>query len=250
MVRISGRSGQRRRRLLIEALIFDVDGTLAEAEQLHRRAFSEVFAEAGLDWHWDRGDYRKLLKTTGGKERMARCARARGIGAEFPVVDLHAAKTARYGALMAQRAIALRPGIAELIGEAHRANLRLAISTTTSLPNVEALSQAVFGVAASGVAASGVFEVIVAGDMVAAKKPAPDVYLMALKLLGLAPHQATALEDSRNGMLAAKVAGLVCCVTPGVYTSGEDFSEADGVVAHLPDLGGLAGLLVLGRQRA
>ena len=225
---------------MVEALIFDVDGTLAETEDLHRRAFNETFAEAGLDWHWDRRDYRVLLTTTGGKERMARHARQQGIGSDFPVAELHAAKTARFGALLAQGQIAPRPGVAELIAEARRAGLRLAIATTTSLPNVEALSQALFGAAAGRV-----FEVIVAGDMVAAKKPAPDVYSQALQRLGLGPHQAVALEDSRNGLLAAKAARLVCCVSPSVYTLGEDFSEADRVIFELSELGGLVGLLAM-----
>ena len=145
--------------------------------------------------------------------------------------------------MLAQGQIAPRPGVAELIAEARRAGLRLAIATTTSLPNVEALSQALFGAAAERV-----FEVIVAGDMVAAKKPAPDVYSQALQRLGLGPHQAVALEDSRNGLLAAKAAHLVCCVSPSVYTLGEDFSEADRAIFELSALGGLAGLLAMERQ--
>lgn len=230
---------------MVEALILDVDGTLAETEELHRRAFNEVFVEAGLDWHWDREDYRKLLTTTGGKERMARHAREQGIEADLPVAELHAAKTARYCALIAQGRIEPRPGIAALMQDARRAGLRLAIATTTSLPNVEALSQALFGAPADRL-----FDVIIAGDMVAAKKPAPDVYQLALQCLNLAPTQAIALEDSRNGLLAAKAAGLVCCITPGLYTMGEDFSEADCVVPGLPDLGALAGLLALERKWA
>ncbi len=229
---------------MIEALIFDVDGTLAETEELHRRAFNETFADAGLSWHWNRDKYRVLLTTTGGKERIARYARELGLSPDFPVAALHAAKTARYGKLLAEGAITPRPGVADLIDEAHISGMRLAIATTTSLPNVEALSQAVFGAPADKV-----FEVIIGGDMVPAKKPAPDVYVMALQRLGLAPHQAIALEDSRNGLLSAKAAGLACCVSPGVYTVGEDFSEADRVISELPDLGGLPGLLAVGKKR-
>lgn len=223
---------------MLEALIFDVDGTLAETEELHRRAFNETFAAAGLGWHWTRDAYHGLLKTTGGKERIAR--HLAETGQDMPlarIAELHVAKTDRYVALMAQGAIALRPGIADLITEARSAGLRLAVATTTSQPNVEALCLAVFTRPAGAV-----FDVIACGDMVAAKKPAPDVYLLALQRLGLAPHQAVALEDSRNGLLSAHAAGLRCCVCPGVYTLDEDFSGADLLLTEFSDLRGIAAL--------
>ena len=165
---------------MLEALIFDVDGTLAETEELHRRAFNTAFAEAGLAWHWSRDAYRALLKTTGGKERITRFAAEAGLDpAAVPVADLHRAKTAAYVALMAQGEIALRPGIADLMEQARAAGVALAIATTTTPANVEALCRAVFGRAAGEV-----FAVIAAGDEVVAKKPAPDVYLLALQRPG------------------------------------------------------------------
>ncbi|MDT8855573.1 HAD family hydrolase [Paracoccaceae bacterium Fryx2] len=223
---------------MLEALIFDVDGTLAETEELHRRAFNETFAAAGLGWHWSRDDYTALLTTTGGKERMARYVTEQGgdLGA-LPLAALHADKTARYVALMAGGAMALRPGIAELIAGARVAGLKLAVATTTSPENVDALCRAVFGQAAGRV-----FDVIAAGDMVAAKKPAPDVYLLALQRLGVAPQRAVALEDSRNGLRAALAAGLPCLVSPGVYTVAEDFTGAAAVMPCFTELGGLAGI--------
>lgn len=223
---------------MLRALIFDVDGTLAETEELHRLAFNDAFATAGLGWHWSQTDYHALLKTTGGKERIARYLAEQGGQMDAAqIAALHAAKTARYVALMAQGQIALRPGVADLIVQAQANGIRLAIATTTSLPNVETLSLAVFGKAAAEV-----FEVIAGGDMAASKKPAPDVYLLALRMLGLAPHQAIALEDSQNGLRAAKAAGLACCVSPGVYTRTDDFGAADLVLAEFSDLGGLSGL--------
>ena len=223
---------------MAESLIFDVDGTLAETEELHRRAFNEAFAAAGLGWHWDRAAYGRLLKTTGGKERIARFVTELGeVPQDYPIAALHAAKTARFVDLMARGEVTLRPGIADLIAEARAAGLRLAIATTTTPANVEALALACFGRPAAQV-----FDVIAAGDMVAAKKPAPDVYLLALQELGLRADQAVALEDSRNGLLAAKAAGLACAVSPGVYTTGEDFTGADLVLGCFADLGGLAGL--------
>ncbi|PIP95512.1 MAG: phosphatase [Rhodobacterales bacterium CG18_big_fil_WC_8_21_14_2_50_71_9] len=226
---------------MLEALIFDVDGTLAETEELHRRAFNEAFAAAGLDWTWSQDAYRALLRTTGGKERITRYLTERGADpAAFDVAALHAAKTERYVALMAEGAIALRPGVAALIARARAAGLRLAVATTTSLPNVEALSLAVFGRPADAV-----FDVIAAGDVVAAKKPAPDIYRHALRALGAAPARAVAFEDSLNGLRAAQGAGLRCVVTPGVYTDTEDFSGADLLLNDLAALDGLEALASL-----
>lgn len=210
------------------ALIFDVDGTLAETEELHRRAFNETFAEWGLGWHWNRGLYRELLKTTGGKERIRAYIRDHApdrVPDEAEIPALHAAKTARYGALVAGGALELRPGIAELIADARAGGLKVAVATTTNLPNVAALTRAVWGQGAEEV-----FDAIAAGDMVRRKKPAPDVFLLAAGMLGLPPGACLAFEDSRNGLLAARAAGMACIVSPGPYTDDQDFSEADLVV--------------------
>lgn len=217
---------------MVSALIFDVDGTLAETEELHRQAFNESFAAAGLGWHWTRAEYHRLLTTTGGKERIARhIAETGGSPADHDIAALHRAKTDRYSALMAAGGVPLRPGIAGLITAARAEGLRLAIATTTSRPNVEALTLATFGQAAGAI-----FEVLACGDEVAAKKPAPDVYLLALRRLGLPAADCLALEDSRNGLLAARAAGLGCIVSPSAYTAGEDFTGARAVVAEFGDL--------------
>lgn len=214
---------------MLEALIFDVDGTLAETEELHRRAFNDSFAEWRLDWYWGRADYTRLLKTTGGKERIA--AHMVEIGASgVDIAGLHRAKTARYTALMAAGGLALRPGVAALISDARAQGVRLAIATTTSRPNVEALCAACFDAPAAEV-----FEVIAAGDEVAAKKPAPDVYNLALKRLGLPASACLALEDSRNGVLSARGAGLRVLVTPSAYTASEDFTGAWRVIPSLAE---------------
>ena len=213
----------------LRALIFDVDGTLAETEEAHRQAFNEIFAEAGLAWHWTRDDYAWLLKTTGGKERMARYRSEVGSGpSDTEIAALHRAKTARYGEILARGDLALRPGVAELVASARAAGLKLAVATTTNLPNVEALTRACWGRAADDV-----FDVIAAGDQVAAKKPAPDVFLLALARLGLPAGAALAFEDSRNGLNSARAAGLEVLVTPSAYTADEDFAGARWVV---PDL--------------
>lgn len=223
---------------MLQALIFDVDGTLAETEELHRRAFNETFAEAGLPWVWSQAAYKELLKTTGGKERMARHATEIGIDpASLPIAELHRAKTARYVDLMARGEIALRPGIDALIREARVAGRKVGVATTTSFENVEALARAVWGKGAREV-----FDDVAAGDMVAAKKPAPDVYDLALRQLGVAAADAVALEDSRNGLRSAQAAGLRCVISPGPYTADEDFSGADLIVGCFTELDGLAGL--------
>ena len=206
----------------LRAIIFDVDGTLAETEEAHRLSFNAAFAEAGLAWSWTRDDYRELLKVTGGKERIAHFMAREGLPAdEAGVRRLHARKTDLYTARVAAGEVALRPGIAALIGEARRRGVALAISTTTSLPNIEALLAANLGEnALAGFAA------IACGDMVAAKKPAPDVYRLALAGLGLPAAQAVAIEDSWNGIRSARGAGLEVIATPSLYSAGEDFSEA------------------------
>lgn len=215
---------------MLEALIFDVDGTLAETEELHRAAFNAAFEAAGLGWHWTQDDYRRLLKTTGGKERIAAFMAETGAsGVDIPA--LHRAKTGFYTAMMAQGGLALRPGVADLIQRARSAGVRLAIATTTSRPNVDALCAACFGQPSEAV-----FEVIACGDEVAAKKPAPDVFLLALARLGLPAGACLALEDSRNGLRSALAAGLCTVVTPSVYTADEDFTGAWQV---RPDLVGL-----------
>ncbi|MBS8226395.1 HAD family hydrolase [Vannielia litorea] len=217
----------------LAALIFDVDGTLAETEEAHREAFNDTFAEAGLGWHWSRADYTRLLRTTGGKERMAR--HREEIGASGPtdaeIAALHKRKTARYGEILAAGGLALRPGVADLIETARASGLRLAVATTTNRPNVDALCAACWGRPAGEV-----FEVIAAGDEVAAKKPAPDVFLLALERLGLPASACLAFEDSRNGLASALAASLACVVTPSLYTARERF---EGAALTLPSLEGL-----------
>lgn len=214
--------------MTLRALIFDVDGTLAETEEIHRRAFNDTFAEAGMDWFWTTEDYRDLLRTTGGKERMRRFRT--DIKAEGPSDDqialLHVAKTRLFGQLLYQ--LPLRTGVAKLIAQARKSGLRVAIATTTARQNVDALCAACWGLYADQV-----FDVIAAGDEVAAKKPAPDVYDLALSRLGLRAGECLAFEDSRNGLDAARAAGLRTIITPSVYTRHEDFA---GALAVLPDL--------------
>ena len=214
------------------AIIFDVDGTLAETEETHRHAFNQAFADAGLGWHWDQGLYTKLLAVTGGKERIRHFMETGGAG-DLTVDDLdvfirqlHASKTAAYTRMVAGGDIELRPGIRELIRDAREHGFRLAIATTTTPENIDALLGATLG-------GSDDFEVICAGDSVPRKKPAPDVYELALAKLELAPTACVAIEDSRNGLLSAVGAGIPTVITPGIYTAAQCFDEAAAVISDL-----------------
>ena len=216
--------------MTIQALIFDVDGTLAETEEVHRAAFNRVFAEERLGWSWDVDLYRELLKTTGGKERMRAYAARIGAGIDDAQIQrMHLAKNAHYGALTRGRAT-LRPGVEDLIRRGHAAGLKLAICTTTSRANIEALIEATLG--AEGLA---LFDTIVGAEDAPVKKPAPDAYLLALKRLGLPAADCLAFEDSANGLAAARAAGIATVVTPGIYTAHETF---EGAAVVLPSLEG------------
>ena len=217
------------------ALIFDVDGTLAETEELHRRAFNETFTEAGLDWSWDRPLYKELLKTTGGKERIDTYQRDYLGGSRFltsnSITTLHKAKTARYIALMRTDALSLRPGVDALISEAREAGLGLAIATTTSHENIDVLCQCCWSKPPVEV-----FDVIAAGDEVKEKKPAPDIFHLVLDQFSLPSSACIAFEDSRNGLLSANAAGLRTVITPGMYTEDQNFDDAFTVLPEMPSL--------------
>jgi HAD superfamily hydrolase (TIGR01509 family) len=218
------------------ALIFDVDGTIAETEELHRRAFNESFVRFGLDWMWDVPLYARLLRVTGGKERishfLARYRRNARELSDSQIAALHRMKNDRYAELLAGGGCELRAGVAEIIRSARKRGQLLAIATTTSRSNVEALLAAAFGKEWPAL-----FQTIVAGDDVARKKPAPDVYLRVLANLGLPAASCLAFEDSRNGLLAAQAAGVPVVITRSIYFGDDDFEGAVQVVDELTELG-------------
>jgi len=228
--------------MTVKAIIFDVDGTLSETEEAHRRAFNEAFMEFELPWVWTRAMYAELLKTTGGKERMTKYQRdvlGQDVDAE-EIAAIHKRKTEIYGELIASGAAGLRRGIAELISDAKANGIRVAVATTTNRPNVDRLAEACFGQPAGDV-----FEVIAAGDEVKNKKPAPDVFDQAVAGLGLDPSECVGLEDSRNGLLSCSGARVPCIVSPGVYTLGSDFTEAAAVISCFSEINTVAKLNAL-----
>jgi HAD superfamily hydrolase (TIGR01509 family) len=209
---------------------------LADTEEVHRRAFNLAFEELGLDWRWERTEYRRLLAVTGGKERLRAYIDGLALSAAEKkrlherVPALHAAKTRHYTGIALQGGLALRPGVARLLDEAIGAGLRLAIASTTTAVNIDALLQATLGPGGLSM-----FDVIACGDQVRAKKPAPDIYRLALDTMGVAPERAIAVEDSANGLRSALAAGLWTLVTPTFWTEGSDFSGAGLVLPCLGD---------------
>jgi HAD superfamily hydrolase (TIGR01509 family) len=219
---------------VIDTLIFDVDGTLAETEEAHRLAFNRAFSDIGLPWVWDEARYLELLAVTGGKERIAHyVSRHRGEGRLAPeiIAALHKRKTEIYTRMVAAGEIELRPGIADFLARAQERGLNLAIATTTTPANVEALLLATLGADWRSV-----FPIIVAGDMVALKKPAPDAYVLALRLLGKPAENCVAIEDSRNGVQSALAAGLRVIAVRSAF-SDSDFT---GASVKLGDCAGLS----------
>jgi HAD superfamily hydrolase (TIGR01509 family) len=223
--------------MTIKAIIFDVDGTLADTEDGHRQSFNKAFAENGLDWNWDVALYDKLLKVTGGKERIKYFVSDFLQGYTKPenfddfVKHLHAVKTGHYTAMLREGAIPLRPGIKQLIHEASAAGITLAIATTTTAENVSALLEVGLGKDwASYFAANG------CGDIVPKKKPAPDIYDWVLAELALKPGECIALEDSYNGLHSALAAGIKTYITTNPYTHTQNFTGAAAVLNDLSDL--------------
>jgi HAD superfamily hydrolase (TIGR01509 family) len=217
----------------LHALLWDVDGTLAETERDgHRLAFNRAFSEAGVPLHWNSELYGALLRVSGGRERIAAALlnlRGRPAAAE-EIEALQAAKQRHYTALIEAGAISLRSGVAELISQAAAAGLRQAIVTTSGRTAVQGLLRHGLGPLAEA------FELWVCGDDVASKKPHPEAYQQALQRLNLSPEQAVAIEDSGHGLQAARGAGLACLITLSFYGASEpvhSFAAATAVANRL-----------------
>ncbi len=220
----------------LQALIFDVDGTLAETEEAHRVAFNQAFAEFGLPWRWEPALYARLLRISGGQERLRHYAETSdpartGPGLPSLIAALHRRKTALYTGMVVGGAVPLRPGVAALIHAARAAGLRLAVATTTTRENVLALFDG-----ATGGAAHAWFETLVCADDAPVKKPDPAVYRLVLHRLALPPAACLAIEDSANGVGAALAAGLPVIATRSAYSADDDLS---GALAVFPDLDGI-----------
>jgi HAD superfamily hydrolase (TIGR01509 family) len=241
---------------VVSALVFDCDGVLADTERFgHLPAFNRTFVEFGLPVEWSVEEYGRRLKIGGGKERIAsiitpELARAAGLpddaeGQAAEIAKWHKRKTAIYTEMVAEGKLPPRPGIRRLISAAQDAGWKLGVASTSAEASVHAILEY-----AVGPERAARFEVFLAGDCVPRKKPAPDIYLLALEKLGVDPAGVLVVEDSRNGLEAAHTAGLRCLVTVNGYTEKEDFSEAILVVSSLGDPDGEVSTVIANRSAA
>lgn len=221
---------------MLQAVIFDCDGVLVDTERDgHRVAFNQAFQEKRLPIEWDEALYGELLRVGGGKERMRHYFDSQGWPGgvedrEAFILEMHKLKTARFMEIIKSGQLPLRPGVKRIVDEAIAAGVTLAVCSTSNEKAVNAVVEVMLGVDRKEKFA-GVF----AGDMAKMKKPDPEIYNLAKTQLNLDPKKCVVIEDSRNGLLAAKAAQMNCVVTKSCYTQNKDFSEADAVVSELGD---------------
>ncbi len=224
------------------SLILDCDGVLAETErELHLPAFNQAFEELGLPLRWSDAEYAERLQVAGGRERISSSLTPglmKALGRPFEPAavrelaeELHERKAEIVAELLARRPPRGRPGIRRIVGAAHDAGWKLAVASTSAESSVRRVARAVLGASLADEM------LILAGDVVAAKKPDPEIYRLAVARLRAPRAETIVVEDSRNGLLAAAGAGLACVITISEYSAGEDFSESPLVVSSLGDPG-------------
>jgi len=218
----------------LKAIIFDVDGTLANTEEIHRQSFNEAFTEFGIDGTWSAREYTNLLSISGGKERIIAWLKSRNLGVGGDIdqrnlaLRIHQRKSEIYREHLYNGHISPRPGVVRLINEAREHGIRLGIATSTSRSNVETLLDCILDKDARSL-----FDTMVTSDIVADKKPSPSVYQFALARLGLSQRDCIAIEDTSNGNRAALACGIATIITIHEFTIDNDFTGASLVVDHL-----------------
>jgi HAD superfamily hydrolase (TIGR01509 family) len=233
----------------IKAIFFDQDGVIIDTEKDgHRVAFNEMFKEFGYDFQWDVDKYHELLQVSGGKERMRHYFHEEGILPDLTeeeitklLLKLHKRKTEIFVNLIESGKLPLRTGIKRFMLEALESGLIIGVCTTANIRSANAI--------AKGMLHDIKFEFVLAGDIVSKKKPDPAIYLLALEKTGLKPEECIVIEDSRNGVLSAKKAGMYIVATTNIYTEDEDLSEADIVVTRLGEPDGKKGILKQGGEK-
>jgi HAD superfamily hydrolase (TIGR01509 family) len=232
----------------IKAIIFDQDGVIIDTERDgHRVAFNETFKEFGFNVEWDVEKYHELLQIAGGKERMKHHLQTEGFGRQVKAEEvddlikkLHKRKTEIFVQLIETGRLPLRPGVKRLMTEAMEKGLILGVCTTSNEKAAHTVAYQILKDIR--------FNFVLAGDIVSKKKPDPEIYLLALKETGLQPEECIVVEDSRNGVLAAKAAGMHVVATTNVYTEKEDLSQADIIVTCLGEPDGEKGTLNKGGE--
>ena len=214
----------------IKGIIFDVDGTIADTEDIHRQAFNKAFSKFDLNWHWSKEKYHELLFISGGKERITRCLeedKTTKKNINF-IEELHKCKSEYYRSILLDSDISLRPGVNRLITEAKEKNIKIGIATNSSTENLQALIKKTFKVEPEKL-----FNTIVTNNIIIDKKPSPEVYYRALKNLELSANKCIAVEDTANGNASAIRAGLRTVITTHAYTADNDFDGASLVLNNL-----------------
>jgi len=232
----------------IKAVFFDQDGVIIDTERDgHRVAFNQTFKDFGYDFEWNVDYYHELLQVAGGKERMKHHLQTKGFGVEIKpeevdnlIKKMHKHKTAVFVELIESGKLPLRPGVKRLMKEVNDAGLLLGICTTSN----ERAAQAVV----TGMLREIKFEFVLAGDIVGKKKPDPEIYNLALSKSGLNPEECIVIEDSRNGVLAARAANLNIVATTNIYTASENLSDANIITTTLGDMDGEKGKLNQGGE--
>jgi HAD superfamily hydrolase (TIGR01509 family) len=232
----------------IKAVFFDQDGVIIDTERDgHRVAFNKTFKEFGYGFEWGVEKYHELLQVGGGKERMKHYLQTDGFGVEVPpdqvddlMKTLHKRKTEIFVELIESGTLPLRPGIKRFMKEIMAAGLTLGVCTTSNERAAHAI--------AYNILKDIKFDFVLAGDIVSKKKPDPEIYNLALSKTGYKPEQCLVIEDSRNGILAAKAAGMNVVATTNLYTEREDLHEADIIVTCLGDPDGERGTLKQGGE--
>ena len=211
------------------ALFFGSIGSVAETSDIQRRAYNAALSDAGLDWQWDEPTYRELLEQAGGKDRLSMLSAATNANLSDDQIDaIHAKKTETACADVLAGGTELRPGVRELMQAARDRGMKVGFVTTTYQPNIDAVLDA------AGLSRDD-FDYVGGREDVASGKPDPECYQRALDQLGLDGADCIAVEDTANSVMAAKRAGLTTIATPGAYTDGQDFWQADMIAGSLAD---------------
>jgi HAD superfamily hydrolase (TIGR01509 family) len=232
----------------IKAIFFDQDGVIIDTERDgHRVSFNDTFKHFGYDFEWGVDYYHELLQVAGGKERMKHHLHTKGFGKEVDpqeedelIKAMHKWKTSRFIEMIESGQLPLRPGIHRFMKEAMEAGLILGVCTTSNERSARAVAYQIL---------SDInFSFVLAGDVVSKKKPDPEIYLLGLEKSGLSSDEVVVIEDSRNGVLAAKAAGLSVVATTNIYTEKEDLSDAEIIVTCLGDPDGEQGVMTKGGE--